>query len=237
MSRKDTIIITVLVNLGILAILFATAVIYDDDVVLDNPIEVQKSLAEASVKPLKPASEVIKPIEIALVSTEMPTDEVDHVLNDYMNSDGREVSVFDEGVHESIAPVAGTGVDTNATAMVGDVVEVTIKRGDALERIARANNTTVSAIMKENNLRSEKLSVGQVLRVPVGAKKSVASSTSAEKKESESSDKQYYIVKSGDSPWKIAKQFNVKFEDLLTLNNLNEEKARNLKIGDKIRVK
>jgi peptidoglycan endopeptidase LytF len=47
----------------------------------------------------------------------------------------------------------------------------------------------------------------------------------------------YYVVKSGDSPWKIAKQFNVKPEDILQLNHLDEEKARNLKIGDRIRIK
>ena len=44
-------------------------------------------------------------------------------------------------------------------------------------------------------------------------------------------------MKKGDNPWKIAKQFNVRFEDLLKMNNLDEERARNMKIGDKIRVK
>lgn len=47
----------------------------------------------------------------------------------------------------------------------------------------------------------------------------------------------YYIVKGGDNPWKIAKQFQVNFDDILRLNNLDEEKARNMKIGDRIRVK
>lgn len=47
----------------------------------------------------------------------------------------------------------------------------------------------------------------------------------------------YYIVQNGDSPWKIAKKCNIKVEDLLRLNNLNEEKARNLKIGQKLRIR
>jgi LysM repeat protein len=48
---------------------------------------------------------------------------------------------------------------------------------------------------------------------------------------------EFYIVQSGDSPWKIAKKCNIKVEDLLRLNNLDEEKARNLKIGQKLRIR
>ncbi len=235
MSRKDTIIITVLINLGLLAILFAVAVIYDDDATLEHPAEIKKSLvlAPASV----PAPTPIPVDETAYASSDLPADEVDHVLNSYVNADGQEVSVFEEVVQEPPAHAKEEGETTaSAPSETGDFVEVTIKRGDALEKIARANNTTIDAIKKENNLRSEKLSVGQVLRVPVGKKKR-ASQVSENARASTTTDKQYYIVKSGDSPWKIAKQFNVKFEDLLKLNNLDEEKARNLKVGDKIRVK
>jgi LysM repeat protein len=48
---------------------------------------------------------------------------------------------------------------------------------------------------------------------------------------------EYYIVKSGDNPWTIARKFHIKFEDLLRLNNLDQEKAKNLKIGQKLRIK
>ena len=114
------------------------------------------------------------------------------------------------------------------------MVEVTVKRGDALEKIARANGTTVYDIMKANKLKSDKLKIGQVLKVPVGTPKKAAP-----EKEVAVADKsiEYYTVKSGDNPWKIAKQFQIKLDDLLKLNNLNEEKARKLKEGDTIRVK
>lgn len=48
---------------------------------------------------------------------------------------------------------------------------------------------------------------------------------------------QYYTLKSGDNPWKVAKQFRVGFGELLKLNHLDEAKARNLKPGDVLRVK
>jgi LysM repeat protein len=46
-----------------------------------------------------------------------------------------------------------------------------------------------------------------------------------------------YVVKQGDNPWKIAKQFHISFEKLLELNHLDEAKARNLKIGQTLRIK
>lgn len=41
-----------------------------------------------------------------------------------------------------------------------------VKRGDTLYSIARANNTTVSAIKIANNLTSDILSIGQELIIP-----------------------------------------------------------------------
>ena len=58
------------------------------------------------------------------------------------------------------------------------------------------------------------------------------------KKEPKAADEPvYYVIKSGDNPWKIARQFGVKYDEILRLNQLDEEKARNLKIGDRVRVK
>ncbi|MCC6128147.1 MAG: LysM peptidoglycan-binding domain-containing protein [Chlamydiae bacterium] len=47
----------------------------------------------------------------------------------------------------------------------------------------------------------------------------------------------YYTVKVGDNPWTIAMKHNMKVEELLRLNGLNEEKARKLKPGDRLRTK
>ena len=81
--------------------------------------------------------------------------------------------------------------------------------------------------------------IDQILQQYAPAKESQKKSSPVKKQEAASSKKepQYYIVKEGDNPWKIAKKFNIKFEELLERNNLDEEKARNLKVGQKLRIK
>lgn len=51
------------------------------------------------------------------------------------------------------------------------------------------------------------------------------------------STEEWYTVKNGDSPWKIAKAHKISTDQILTLNHMSEEKARNLKPGDKIRLR
>ncbi len=46
----------------------------------------------------------------------------------------------------------------------------------------------------------------------------------------------YYTVQSGDNPWKIAKKYHISYEKLLELNKLDEAKAKNLKIGQKLLI-
>jgi len=243
MSRKDTILIAVIINAGLLAILLATAVIYDPDKDLDHS-EVNSALAA-----VKPASIVPSSQPIAIAG---PTgDEVDNVLNSYTY---RSTDITpDFFINEPVIPLQSieqedVSQETPHFPLTVQnregYVEVTVKKGDVLEKIARANGTTVSAIKKINQLQNERLQIGQVLKIPVKqekAEKSIATVTpppqSSKKKEVETVEAQYYVIKSGDSPWKIAKQLNLKSDDILRLNNLDEESAKNLKAGDRIRVK
>jgi LysM repeat protein len=47
----------------------------------------------------------------------------------------------------------------------------------------------------------------------------------------------WYTVKPGDNPWKIAKSEKIDYEDILKLNQMTEHKAKNLKPGDRIRIR
>lgn len=246
MSRRDTIIIALLVNASLLALLFLLAINTDDDNIVDHP-EITKAIID--IRPSTPV--VVKPSAPIIIADASVNDEVDSFLKNLAAEDATQQILIDEEgyvelqreipvVVKEVAKKASTSDDEN-------YVEVTVKRGDALEKIARSNGTTIEAIKKANNLSTVKLSIGQVLRVPlskkvetVPTKSPVAAVESKEvekKEQAPTADVQYYTVKSGDNPWKIAKQFNVKFEDLLKLNHLDEERARNLKIGDKVRVK
>ena len=93
----------------------------------------------------------------------------------------------------------------------------TVKSGDSLYKIAQNYNTTVSELMSLNNLSSTALSIGQTLKIP----SATTSSTST------------YTVKSGDSLYKIAQNYNTTVNELMSLNNLG---STALSIGQVLRV-
>lgn len=86
-----------------------------------------------------------------------------------------------------------------------------VKSGDTLWGIASKYNTSVDKIKDINNLNSNNLSIGQKLLVP---------GNNLETKK--------YIVKSGDTLYKIAQNNGTTVTDLINLNNL---KTTNLSIG------
>lgn len=250
MTRRDTIIIASLLNMGLLGLLFFTASREDDTKVLAPPPteilamnETADPIMEDPIKSVEPPSEM-----------NSESDELDQALKEFLPEEktSRDVATSDSVDQElnpsplpkKTEPVSQPAAPAPASPK-GTMVEVTVKRGDALEKIARANNTTIQAIKEANNLKSDTLKVGQVLKVPVDTvqkkseKKFVTQIDTEEAKPQVSIDNEpvYYTIKSGDNPWKIAKQYKVKFEDILKLNNMSEEKAKNLKVGDKIRVK
>lgn len=249
MSRRDTIIVALLINAALLAVLFMLAVDTEEDKISDQPIALN-SVIETQNTP----SQTTISTSNATIDHHHIADEVDSFLRDLPVEDlSQPIVLDDDSLNDPISPARSLGVASSHAASESlnpssdevRMIDVTVKRGDALEKIARNNGTTVEAIKKANNLKSVKLSIGQVLRVPTNQKSTVEvtlTPASAPKKEPEkkiasAESPQYYTVKNGDNPWKIAKQFNVKFDDLLKLNGLDEEKARNMKIGDKIRVR
>ena len=93
----------------------------------------------------------------------------------------------------------------------------TVKKGDSLYTIAKANNTTASILSSLNNLTSNNLSIGQQLKIPVSSDNAVTS----------------YIVKSGDSLYRIAKKYNTTVDSIKKKNNLT---SNTLKVGQKLNI-
>lgn len=92
--------------------------------------------------------------------------------------------------------------NTNNNINISDSTYV-VKYGDTLWKIANMFDTTVEELMKLNDLSSNLLSIGQILKVKEG-----------------SSFSNEYIVKAGDSLWKIARDYGISVEDLKMANNL-----------------
>ncbi len=236
MSRRDIIILAVLLNTGLLAVLFVMAMNPDDDRLTDH-IEIPSAIVEApKLEPIKEAPPVV-------LAHENKSDEVDNVLKDFaatIRSEPAEVvketPVERRDTHIAMASVKEKPQPTRQEKKgSGNYVEVTVKSGDILGRIAQANNTTVSSIKRANNLTTDRLKVGQILKVPVNTKKTkVASSRSNSL--TDDGFTRFYTVQNGDNPWKIAKKYNVSVKEFLRMNDLDEAKARSLRPGDRVRV-
>ena len=95
----------------------------------------------------------------------------------------------------------------------------TVQKGDTLYSIAQKFNTTVDELKKINNLTSNTLSIGQILKV----------------KETPDNENNlnYYTVQKGDSLYSIAKKFKVNLNDLIKANNLLNT---TIKVGDKLLI-
>lgn len=105
---------------------------------------------------------------------------------------------------------------TPPSSVVTPTISYTVKKGDSLYKIANNYNTSVSAIKNLNNLTSDNLSIGQVLKIP---------STSS------SGGSTTYIVKKGDNLYSIARKFNTTVDSIKKKNNL---KSNLLSIGQKL---
>ena len=115
---------------------------------------------------------------------------------------------------------------TSDNLSVGQILEVpssssdsgtyTVKAGDSLWKIANQYGITVNELKSLNELTSDNLSVGQILKVP-----------------SSSSDSGTYTVKAGDSLWNIANKYGITVNELKSMNGLTSD---NLSIGQVLKV-
>ena len=87
----------------------------------------------------------------------------------------------------------------------------TVVSGDSLYSIAKKFNTTINKIKELNNLTTNSLSIGQVLKIP---EPEINSSNNT------SSKKNIYTVQKGDSLYQIAKKYNTTVDELKKINNL-----------------
>lgn len=100
-----------------------------------------------------------------------------------------------------------------------DFIEYTIKKGDTLYSIANKYDTNVQELKNYNNLTSNTLSIGQIIKIPVS--------------NNNNSTYEEYIVKSGDSLYSISKRFGYTVQELMNYNNL---KSNLLSIGQIIKI-
>ena len=91
-----------------------------------------------------------------------------------------------------------------------------VQSGDNLYSIANKFNTTVENLKKINNLTSNSLSIGQILKLDIPT-----------------TEENIYVVKKGDSLYSIASKYDTTVNELKQLNNLS---SNLLSVGQKIKL-
>ncbi len=108
-----------------------------------------------------------------------------------------------------------------------DVTEIKIPAGASLWSIAKEYDTTVSALKKLNNLKSDSIIAGKTLKVSGKASKGTTKSSS--------STSATYTVKNGDTLGGIANKHDMSLSDLLSKNDIYASKV--IFPGNKLKVK
>ena len=211
MNRRDIIIVAVLINAGLLATLFVSSLKKEQgtDLVLSTK---ESHQIEIAATPL---------------SIKQGGDQIDQVISQYTA-----MAKTEEKKEEALPPPILTPMPKAETKAFNSspLRVVTVEKGDVLEKIARSHGISVDEIMKLNSLSNSRLQIGQELKLPErkASKKGIVS-----KKD----DGKFYVVKGGDNPWTIAQKNGIQVDELLRLNNMDEEKAKRLRPGDRLRIK
>ena len=223
MNRRDMIIVAALVNSALLVAIFISAV---KTVQSSQVKEKSASVPLVSTALSEEKIDIEKKSEAPLSQTvEKNVDKPIAKADEKVEKKPISLPVLTQELQE-IKPKSASKTPSNQK--IEEQRTLKVEKGDVLERIARHHGVSVDEIMRLNHLKSFRLRVGQVLKLPpVGLKPS--------KKEGEGGA--YYTVKGGDNPWTIAHKNGMQVEELLELNNMDEAKAKRLKPGDRLKIR
>jgi LysM repeat protein len=210
MNRKDTILVAVLVNVGVLLILFISSL---------KPHSQQEWQA---FKAEEQKEEINQIARIESSKTDIKSEAIPKEVT----------QVIDELFKGEAVEVAQTSTENTKQE---NLVAMEVKSGDVLGKLAKNSGSTVEEIKKINQLSDDRLQPGQTIYVPQNAPQKASAQSAKEKKPL--SDDHYYTVKNGDNPWTIATKNHIKVEELLKLNGLDDAKAKKIKPGDRLRIK
>lgn len=114
-----------------------------------------------------------------------------------------------------------------------EFINYTVKKGDSLYSIAKANNIDVDTLIKDNSLSSNTLSIGQNLKIRVMDGGIIEECIGPDYTPPDTQPTITYTVKKGDSLYKIANAYNTSVTAIMNLNNLT---TYNLSVGQQLKI-
>lgn len=151
----------------------------------------------------------------------LPTNTILDYYNIIRNTSPNETIIIEYPPSENYKLTVDIIVDTIVESL-NRQKKYTVAKGDTLYQIAKKYNTTVAEIKKLNNLSSNNLTPGQILKTP-----------SIPKETPSTSNYYTYTIKKGDTLYQIAKKYNTTPEAIKTANNLT---SNTLTIGATIKI-
>ncbi|MDM8518322.1 LysM peptidoglycan-binding domain-containing protein [Desulfobacterales bacterium HSG16] len=105
-----------------------------------------------------------------------------------------------------------------------------VRSGQTVSSIARRYHCTIKEITRTNKIRKNRISVGQVLKIPRKAKYKKKGSRRTARYSGRSIT---YVVKTGDSLWNIAKKYGTTPKQIKKRNKLNNSR---ISAGQKLKI-
>jgi len=136
-------------------------------------------------------------------------------VNDLKNANNLSTDLLTVG---QVLKIPTKSANEDTTTQPSTTNTYTVQRGDSLWSIAKKYNISVDELKNANNLSTNLLTIGQVLKIPT---------------ETNDANYQTYTVQKGDSLWLISRKYNVNVQDIIDLNNL---KSNVLSIGQVLKI-
>jgi len=150
---------------------------------------------------------------------------------------GQQIQIPVEGGTATVTTVAADAYQPSDYNMATETY--TVKGGENLSKIAVKYNTSVRALKAANNKTSDLIRVGEKLMIPVAGTSSGSSTVTAPApvaavEASAISADGTHIVKAGEYPATIARQYGMTASELLAINGITD--PRKMQIGQKLKV-
>lgn len=142
-------------------------------------------------------------------------------LRDWNNISGNKIlsgtnlRIYPDGTSNTVAVN-----ETKNTVSKNNIYKYKVKKGDNLSEISEKFGVSVNQIKKWNNISSNNIAAGKTLKIY----NSTSSPSYGDNTTKNSSNVNYYKIKSGDSIGSIAEKYGVKVSEIRNWNNISGNK-------------